>query len=746
MASGIENAGALAGVVSSLGAVFANAKTRASELDAQVEKLGRTLGKEHAQVKALELRAKGLKQVGEAMEEWGAAIGYAAKLQKGLAAATKAGAEFDSVVAGIWRHTDKADGKQKTDIASNLKAAASTAGVDSTELGQSVSRLIGPQLGASQALALAPLIAQFSVGQEVAIGDTEKLVMALNRTAGLKTDTELRAALNTVIGLSKQRGVEPSLVVKEYPQLLAALKEFDVTGADAVNRVAALMEQEMAKGASAEDAAKEVAKTLDKLQGKDKKDNDGKQDGKEDKQSSKETPADKAKKEAEQAKAARLELDKLAPPAARAPASGDATTKDFNDKNEDSRQQWKRAETAMGNVVTDVGTAIKPATDLAAQALTGLAHLVSGAVSTRLGAAAATFLVGAGSLAVGAALALSAGKYVMGAGSTLKGWWQGRKFSEPADGAGGTDGTGVGGGKRRTGPVQRVYVTNWHDQGSGGNGAGSSGGKKNKGGKNRGGGGSGGSGGRSPALPARGRAARVVGKAWDVVRGAGVRLGAAMGVPLAAARAATFAGRMAPVAAKLGGGALAVAGAAYQVYDTYKNANTTAGKAEGYGQAAGAVAGGLAGAKLGAAIGLVAGPIGAAVGGLLGGGIGAAMGQFALGSAAKSLFSGRGNTAMGGSPAAIAPAAAATAATVTIAAAANAAAAKPPSAPLPVVKPVPQQVSFNASIAVSVHGDVREPRQLANELVPHLRKLFDEYRSQQQRSGLFDTVTMGVQA
>lgn len=75
------------------------------------------------------------------------------------------------------------------------------------------------------------------------------------------------------------------------------------------------------------------------------------------------------------------------------------------------------------------------------------------------------------------------------------------------------------------------------------------------------------------------------------------------------------------------GGALAIGSAAYQVFDTAKNATTREEKAQGHGGAAGTLAGGLAGAKLGAAVGALGGPIGIAIGGLLGGAIGSFAGD-----------------------------------------------------------------------------------------------------------------------
>jgi len=50
----------------------------------------------------------------------------------------------------------------------------------------------------------------------------------------------------------------------------------------------------------------------------------------------------------------------------------------------------------------------------------------------------------------------------------------------------------------------------------------------------------------------------------------------------------------------------------------------------------------------------------------------------------------------------------------------------------------PMQVSFAPTVQVTVHGDVKNSRQLAQDLMPHLKQLFGEFQQQLQRSALHD--------
>ncbi|MCG9106801.1 hypothetical protein LH433_08585, partial [Laribacter hongkongensis] len=239
--------------------------------------------------------------------------------------------------------------------------------------------------------------------------------------------------------------------------------------------------------------------------------------------------------------------------------------------------------------------------------------------------------------------------------------------------------------------------------------------------------------------------------------------------------------------AKVGGALAAVGTAGYLAYDTFKNAKTADQKAEGYGGAGGALAGGLAGAKVGALAGAMLGPIGAALGGLIGGGIGAFGGEKLGGLLGKRLFAGgsadkpssgggpgigvalaAGGVVIGGAmlarrrgtggigaaslPALATPAAAgalacrggsfagdlATEVTKKLIekgaenyAKKNDGAAKTP----------PQQTfTFNPTIQVTVKGDVKDPKQVANEIAPHLKTIFDNWQAQARRSAMFDAV------
>lgn len=53
-------------------------------------------------------------------------------------------------------------------------------------------------------------------------------------------------------------------------------------------------------------------------------------------------------------------------------------------------------------------------------------------------------------------------------------------------------------------------------------------------------------------------------------------------------------------------------------------------------------------------------------------------------------------------------------------------------------QPVSQQNTFSPTIQVTVNGDAKDPRQIANEIMPHLRRLFEQEQSRMASGSMFD--------
>lgn len=197
-----------------------------------------------------------------------------------------------------------------------------------------------------------------------------------------------------------------------------------------------------------------------------------------------------------------------------------------------------------------------------------------------------------------------------------------------------------------------------------------------------------------------------------------------------------------------GSAALAVVGGGLIALDTYANAKTQNEKASGYGEAGGTVAGTLAGAAAGAAIGSVVPIIGTALGGIIGGTLGA-WGGGALGERIGLGLFGKDEPVLTKVPTPLLVNG--TPPERPLGEIARAMAAAQPRQPAPLlVKPVePDKAArptvieksntFAPHVAVTVQGDVKDPHELANQLMPYLQRLQADAQARQQSDSLYDT-------
>ncbi|MDE2203671.1 MAG: phage tail protein, partial [Burkholderiaceae bacterium] len=212
--------------------------------------------------------------------------------------------------------------------------------------------------------------------------------------------------------------------------------------------------------------------------------------------------------------------------------------------------------------------------------------------------------------------------------------------------------------------------------------------------------------------PAAAKAPGVLGASGRFLKGAAPKLGKIGGV--------------AGVLALVGTAGMASAEAAERPGTKADKAKAIAGIGAGL---AGELAGGAAGRAIGAVAGTaIAGPIGTVVGGLLGGMLGSYLGGKASSALAERALNDKKPEAPPSAGAPVLPAGAQEA-LGTAQAAAN--------APPPRLQ-VDQRFEFAPKIDLTVNGDVKDPRQLAEELMPHLRRQFDEYAAQQRRAAMSD--------
>ncbi|SFA81917.1 phage tail tape measure protein [Pseudomonas sp. NFPP24] len=716
-----------------------------------------------------ELKALGHAQIQQGKEGMKSSLGKAAALTASLAIPTKVSGDYQAQVRqmSLWAHT--AGTGDEAELAASISKVAAEKGMSQQLLAKSVGALIEKGVDWDVATAYAGQIADLIDGQGM---EPETIATLINsfKEAGVKQG-DMAAMLGQVAAAGDIGAFGPKEMARYLPAMLGNIKRLGMEGPEAVRFLGASLQSQFSQTQDAAAAATNMNNLLNAVISSTSQERFAKEGydlagsilaatksgkaanpvdafimlseqliRKQDPAKAKKIEALKAKikasadgsAEEEQAMIALTEAAGLANIVSDQSASagllaqikyGDkikadmATIKDTDGKakieadaakaRETSNRKWASATAGIESSMTRIGDAVRPLTDLAADGLAKVAYglgELAGKFPTVISGAT---VLAAGVVGLGAAInAIKIGKGLLNVG---RGSLMGnpnviqRVFvTNPSSGAGGVD---VGDGKRRRGK-----------------------GKRCRGGR-----------GSIPSLasapPAAAAASRFAPKA---MMGKGLGF-AKVGAPMALIEAGLIAA------------------------DTYQNAETRDEKAEGYGNAAGTLAGTLAGAAAGAAIGSVVPVIGTVVGGLIGGflgswgggELGSAVGKAAFGEPDKPIErlaqpsplllpkpAGPGIsrfTQLAPTPAtgplmgdvarslATAPSAAAVPALLSASAAAK-----------PEPARVEQAWTFAPTMPVTVQGDVKDPRQLAQEMMPYMRQLFEEFSREQARRNLFD--------
>lgn len=200
----------------------------------------------------------------------------------------------------------------------------------------------------------------------------------------------------------------------------------------------------------------------------------------------------------------------------------------------------------------------------------------------------------------------------------------------------------------------------------------------------------------------------------------------------------------------MGRRALIAVGPAITAYETYTGNGSAQDKARGYGDAAGSLVGGLAGAEAGALAGAAVGSlvpiVGTAAGALAGGLVGGALGAWGGGEVGKSLGDGLHRMFSSDSDEGDSTSAGAFDLDNAVSRDMGFTDASRPSpnatAPAAPLAPTSETWTFSPQISINVAGNVSDPDQLANELLPRLRRMLADFSQDRQRDALFDMVVV----
>ncbi|ROL86565.1 phage tail tape measure protein [Pseudomonas protegens] len=747
-----------------------------------------------------ELKALGYTQIQQGKEGLKSGIGQAVAGVGMVAIPTKISGDYQAQIRqmALWAHTAGTDAEKQ--MADKISEVAAKKGMGQQALAKAVGGLIEKGIEWEESVDYSPLIADLVDGQGME-AETIATLFSAFKEAGVKKE-EMGAMLGQVAAAGDIGAFGPKDMAKYMPSLLGTIKTLGMEGPEAVRFLGASLQSQYKQTQDAAAAATNMDNLLSAIISSTSQDRfakegidlvgslaentrNGKADNpvdafiklsdvllkRQDPSRAKEVDALKKRiressdgsAEEAQAMASLLESAGLVGIVSDKSASAgllaqikygrtikeDMTTiketdgqakieQDANKARETSNAKWSMVKSSMEASMTRIGDALRPLTDGVADGLAKVGYALAGLADKYPPVIAGFTAVAAGLSALG--LAVNAFKIGKGMLNVARGSLMGNPNV-----------------------IQRVFVTNAGGLGGGGSDYDLDGGKDKKGGK-------GGKGGRAGSTGRLGRVGQALRNVFSR-RGVGLVAKGAASIGSTALKGigSLFKG-LAP--AIKGVGLLSVLGSGLKVADTYQNAKTRDEKAEGYGGAAGGLAGSLVGAKMGlaagAALGSVVPGLGTAIGGAIGAAIGGTVGYFGgdalgsyagkamfgsddslkrmpaagplmmvnagkdippvLGDIAKSFKTGQTPPVMGQVVRSMGSAAPSVAVPAML---------KAPE-PAKQVPKVDQQFAFSPNLQVTVQGDVKDPAQLAREVEPYMRRMFDEYSRQAAARQLSD--------
>lgn len=763
-----------------------------NNLQKQYDRLGRT-------ARGLELGAVGRARIGDGIDQMKGGVRTGAAVAASVAIPTKISADYQAIIRDIAIKGGFARTGQERAVGETIRTTATDNGIGRDELAQAINALVSAGMGVDQALSYAPLIAKFAVGQGSSGEETAKMLFALSQNAKITDPAKMMQAMESIAYLGKEGSFESVNMARWFPELLAEMQKNGIVGQESVTSLGAMLQVMMKTSGSADQAANNMKNWLSKIgsaETKKKYEDAGvdyeakmqeaigkgwntleasmvlakayieKTDPEQAKALADAGSKISAEKDPEQQKlmlaafsesmkTGDLFVDMQVKAALTAylqnaalyskmkkesaAASGDIE-KDLADRRDSSKQKWAEMGSAMNTALLKIGDAMRPVTDIAAGALTTIANAVAalatesptlvtslataGGAIAAFSAAKGAWNIGRGALDVlrGAAMTRTSGN-LPGLGGVVarvvskiplinKIPFLGKAL-EKASALGGAAGEAT---------ATPVFVTNWPGGALDGAGTSGSAGSAN---------------GKSGLLGRLGSAAESVMGAGEAVAGAGDSVLGADDV-VGAGKAAMEAGKTVVDAGKdvleVGKEALGVG-----------KSVLAAGKAAIGASSMGALAGGGAGTMAAAAGGvLAAGAAGYAIGSVLNIGINKALsaatgGETSLGGWLYDKFhddpmankpapikSATQNPLLGRTQ--ISPTAESVPSLLTV----------PTSKAATAAPTLQQSAVFSPTLTVTVQGDVKDPRQMAADLMPHLKRMFADFQAQQGRAGLYD--------
>lgn len=232
------------------------------EMGVEVGNLDKALHQLQQKEKGMQWQQQGLGQIqsGLAMGKQAGAMVIGASVLP-----TTSAANYQSIIRDIAIKDGVAGTVKEQEMKEQVIQSAQLSGMNVNEMAQGINMLVEKGMKVDEALKLGPLLSKFIVGQAADAADVASMMFAIRETAGVKNNKDMTQALETIAFHGKDGSFEAKNMAKAFPGLLAMMADKQILGNDSVNQLGAMLQIQMKATASPEEAANNLRNWISKI-------------------------------------------------------------------------------------------------------------------------------------------------------------------------------------------------------------------------------------------------------------------------------------------------------------------------------------------------------------------------------------------------------------------------------------------------------------------------------------------------
>lgn len=233
------------------------------DLKREYDQLGKT-------IRGLDMASAGRAKIGEGLEDIRSARNVGIGVVGATIIPTVAAANYESIVRDIAIKGGIARTGKETELSQGIRKDATDSGMDANELAQAVNTLVAGGMDVDLAASMAKTMARFSISQNAQSEDVAKMILAL-RQAGITDPALMEKTLGKVAVAGDLGSFEAKDMAKHFAALMPQMTGFGLSGDRGTIELANMLQTQMKAAGSTDEAANNLANLLSKITSEDSK-------------------------------------------------------------------------------------------------------------------------------------------------------------------------------------------------------------------------------------------------------------------------------------------------------------------------------------------------------------------------------------------------------------------------------------------------------------------------------------------